>query len=170
MVEAGWERRPQVAAAELGARHGKAWSARRSGPSSGLGPGPLRGTPPGGPGDPAVARHSAGARAELERRARGPAALRCGHPQKKEQGTVTAHKWAPQESWNPNQGAQTWEGSSEGHLSYTRGHHCVHSSHSRLNCEEVSAPPHFQYPKWFENVHRLVTDGFFFFLSLLMVG
>lgn len=91
-------------------------------------------------------------------------------PAKKEQGTVTAHKWAPQESWNPNQGAQTWEGSSEGHLSYTRGHHCVHSSHSRLNCEEVAAPPHFQYPKWFENVHRLVTDGFFFFLSLLMVG
>lgn len=100
-------------------------------------------------------------RAELEKRARGPAALRCGYPQKMNKGRLQPTNGPRKSPGTPTQGAQTWEDCSEGHLSYTRGHHCVHSSRSRLNCEEVAAQPHLQYPKWFENVHRLVADFFF---------
>lgn len=113
LVEAGWERR--------GARHSRSPSA--------LGPGPLGSRPSGGPGDPAVARSSAGARGAGKAGSRSSCAP-LWSPTKMNKGRLQPTNGPPKSPGTPTQGTQTLEDCREGHLSYTRGHHCVHSSHS----------------------------------------
>lgn len=146
-MEAGWGRRPQGATAELRGRHSL----------EGLGRAPLAvplsarswsasGRPPGGPGVPAVARHSAGAR----RAGKAGLRSRCAPlwpPTKINKERLQPTNGPCKSPGTPTQGTQTLEDCSEGHLSYTRGHYCVHSSHSRLNCEEVADPSASPVPK-----------------------